>query len=111
MTEAHLSALCPFCRQPVPATIIALRGSFKCPGCEESLCVPGRYELIVRAIAVGAGLIVSWRLGFDSVLLFVVGLMISPFFIAPIWRAIYAVKRPFLVPAVESFTRLDLFKR
>ena len=99
---------CPLCRGDVPAEIIKFRGSFDCPCCGKALKVHGTYELVIMLIAVAVGFLVARGAGFENVLLFCVGLMISPFLIVPIWRMSYVLKRPFLVPSRPEVTTLNL---
>src|SRR4029077_2953136 len=97
-----------FCGGDVPAEIVRLRGSFDCPRCRKALKVHGTYELVIRLIALAVGFLVARGAGFESVLLFCVGLMISPFLVVPIWRMSYALKRPFLVLSRPEVTTLNL---
>jgi hypothetical protein len=72
--------------------------------------VHGAYELMVRLSAVLIGLLFARGMGLESVLLYCVGLIISPFLVIPIWRMAAAMMRPRLVPSFAALTTLDLGK-
>jgi uncharacterized paraquat-inducible protein A len=99
---------CPLCSAAVPLQVVSLRRSFDCPSCGKSLKVPGGHELVIRLIAVALGFLVARGLGFESLLLFCFGLMISPFLVIPVWRIWAAVKPPVLIPASPGVTTLSL---
>lgn len=102
------TSTCPLCRGAVALQVVSLRRSFDCPSCGKSLKVPGGLELGIRLIAVALGFFVAWALGFQSILLFCFGLMISPFLVIPVWRIWAAVKPPVLIPASPGVTTLGL---
>jgi len=99
---------CPVCDWDVPAEIVRLRGSFDCPSCGKALKVHGIHELVMRLIAVALGFLLARRAGFESLLLFGFGLMISPFLVVPVWRLSTVIKRQVLVPASQGVTTLSL---
>ncbi len=102
---------CPYCGGVVPAQVVRLRASFECPSCGKALKVHGIYELLVRLIAVVIGLFIAREIGLESILLFCIGLIISPFLVIPVWRVSAALKRPPLVPSSPAVTTLDLKSR
>jgi hypothetical protein len=106
-TQSRTST-CPLCSSDVPLQIVSLRRSFDCPSCGKSLKVPGGHEFVIRLIAAVLGFLVARGLGFESLLLFGFGLMISPFLAIPVWRIWAAVKAPVLIPASPSVTTLSL---
>ena len=103
-----LGGECPRCKSSVPTGIIRLRGSFECPCCGNRLKVHRVYELAVRLIAVTIGLIVARAMGFESILMVGIGLVISPLLVIPVWKLSTAVLPPVLIPASPSVTTLGL---
>jgi hypothetical protein len=99
---------CPYCKSSVPAEIIKLHGTFDCLRCGKALKVPGIHELAIRLIAVAIAFLLARGAGFEGVLMFGFGLVISPFLVIPVWRVSAAVKRPVLIPASPSITTLSL---
>ena len=102
---------CPYCGGVVPPGFVMLRGSFECTCCGKDLKVHGIYELVIRLIAVVIGLLIARAAGCEGILLFCVGLIISPFLVIPVWRVSAALKRPTLVPSSPVVTTLDLKSR
>jgi hypothetical protein len=102
---------CPLCNGDVPAEIIRLRGPFDCPCCGKALKVNGIHELVIRLIALAAGFLLARGAGFESLLLFCFGLMISPFLVLPVWRLSMAVKRPTLIAASPQVITLSLDRK
>ncbi len=70
--------------------------------------VPAGHELVIRLIAVALGFLAARGLGFESLLLFCFGLMISPFLVIPVWRIWAAVKPPVVIPASPAIIALRL---
>jgi len=101
------TSTCPLCRGAVPLQIVTLRRSFCCPSCGKSLKVPGSHALAIRLVAVALGFLVARGLGFESLLLFGFGLIISPFLVTPVWRIWAAVKSPVLTPALPDVITLS----
>ena len=97
---------CPYCKSS--AEIIKLYGAFDCLCCGKALKVQGIHELAIRLIAVAIGFLLARGAGFEGVLMFGFGLVISPFLVIPVWRVSAAVKRPVLIPASPSITTLSL---
>lgn len=106
-TQSRTST-CPICSGAVPLQIVSLGRSFDCPSCGKSLKVPGPHELVIRMTAVVLGFLTARGLGFESLLLFCFGLIISPFLVRPVWRIWAAVKAPVLIPASPGVTTLCL---
>ncbi len=102
---------CPYCGGVVPPGFVMLRGSFECPCCGKDLKVHGIYALAVRLIAVVIGLLIAREVGLESIFLFCIGLIISPFLVIPVWRVSATLKRPPLVPSSPVVTTLDLKSR
>jgi len=99
---------CPLCNGAIPFQIVSLRRPFGCPSCGKALKVRGIHELVIRLIALVIGFLLARGAGFECLLLFCFGLMISPFLVIPIWRMSMAVKRPVLIPASPGVTTLSL---
>lgn len=98
---------CPLCGGGVPVEIL-IRGSLRCPSCGEPLRIPEGLSLVIRLTALGVGFLVAGALGLKSVDLFLVGLMISPFLLPPIWIAALSVRPPELFPVSAALTTLGL---
>ena len=102
------ASICPHCGGPVPLQIVRLRESFDCPSCGKALKVHGIYELVVKLTAAAIGFLLAYMLGFESLWVFSVGLVIGLFLITPVWRASAAVILPVLIPATPGVTTLGL---
>ena len=62
----------------------------------------------MRLLAGILGLALALGMGFQSVVLFCIGLMLAPFLLKPVWSATRLLRPPILVIESEGITRLGL---
>lgn len=102
------TSICPLCGGAVSLQIISLRRSFDCPSCRQALRVPKSHELTIRILALVLGFVVARGIGFESLLVFCVGLMVSPVLVIPVWRMWVTLIQPVLISAPSAVTTLSL---
>ena len=107
-TPHSWSCKCPLCGGPVPGRIIMLHAPFDCPRCGRALQLHRLHEIAVRALAFLFGFFLASTVSSHAFWTFLLAVVLSPFLVAPVWRASASIKSPVLSPAWSELTKLKL---
>lgn len=99
---------CPVCGCGIAPATISFGTEFGCPCCNRMLRISREYEISVRLLAAVVGFALAYGCGFQSVVLFCIGLIFAPLLVSPVWTAARTFSPPTLTLSSAGITTLDL---